>query len=259
MTDATRLGKYLVGGGIVLALGAVVVASFVDLGAGPTTTRAYIEDLHRSLLLVAVPIAILVEAVLLYAVWRFANTDDPTPTPENRKLELTWTLATGLVLVFVGVASYQVMAQPDVTAAAGGPDAVEDALQVEVTGEQWFWSAEYPAENVSIGPADRIVLPANRPIRIGITSADVIHSFHAPRLGLKQDAIPGQRNVLVTRVTEPGEYRLYCAEYCGGGHAKMQATIEVVPRERFDDRLAAVANDSSFEGAEANASATAPA
>ena len=256
MTDATRLGKYLVVGGIVLALGTVVVAAFVDLGAGPTTTRAYIEDLHRSLLLVAVPIAILVEAVLVYAIWRFSNTDDPTPTPENRKLELTWTLATALVLVFVGVASDQVMAQPDVTAAAGGPDAGADALQVEVTGEQWFWTVEYPTEDVSIGPAERIVLPADRQIRIGVGSADVIHSFHAPRLGLKQDAIPGQRNVLVTRITEPGEYRLYCAEYCGGGHAKMQATIEVVPPERFDDRLATVANDSSFEGGESSPTTT---
>lgn len=257
MTDATRLGKYLVIGGIVLALGTVAAAALLDLGAGPTTTRALIEDLHRSLLLVAVPIAVLVEAVLLYAVWRFANTGDPTPTPENRKLELAWTIATALVLVFVGVASYQVLAQPDVTEAAAGPDAPADALQVEVTGHQWYWSVDYPSQNVSIETPDRIVLPADRTIRIGVTSADVIHSFHAPRLGLKQDAIPGQRNVLVTRITEPGEYRLYCAEYCGQGHAKMQATIEVVPPGEFHGRLAELANASSFEGGEANASASA--
>ena len=257
MTDATHLGKYLVGGGIVLALGTVLVAAFVDLGAGPTTTRASIEDLHRSLLLVAVPIAILVEAVLLYAIWRFANNDDPTPTPENRKLELTWTLATALVLVFVGVASYQVLAQPDVTAVAGGADAPEDALEVEVTGHQWFWSVAYPEQDVSLETPDRIVLPADRPIRIGVTSADVIHSFHAPRLGLKQDAIPGQRNVLVTRITETGEYRLYCAEYCGRGHSKMQATIEVVPPGEFEGRLAEQANASSFEGGEANGTGSA--
>lgn len=248
MTDATRLGKYLVVTGIVLALGTVAVAAVVDLGTGPTTTRAYIEDLHRSLLLVAVPIAVLVEAVLLYAIWRFANNDDPTPTPENRKLELAWTLATALVLVFVGVASYQVLAQPDVTAAAAGPDAPEDALQVEMTAHQWYWSVEYPEQNASMGPADPIVLPADTTIRIGITSADVIHSFHAPRLGLKQDAIPGQRNVLVTRITEPGEYRLYCAEYCGQGHAYMQATIEVVPPEEFPRRVAEVTNQSATGG-----------
>lgn len=256
MTDATRLGRSLVIGGIALAIGTVLVAAVVDFGAGPTTTRALVEDLHRSLLFVAVPIAVLVEVVLLYAVWRFANTGDPTPTPENRKLELAWTLATALVLVFVGVASYQVLAQPDVTEAAAGPDAPADALQVEVTGHQWYWSVDYPEQGVSIGPADTMVLPADRTIRIGVESADVIHSFHAPRLGLKQDAVPGQRNVLVTRITEPGEYRLYCAEYCGRGHAKMQATIEVVPSGAFEGRLAERANESSFEGGEANGSAS---
>lgn len=253
MSGSTRLGRYLVAGGIGLALSAVLVAAVVDLGAGPTTTRALIEDLHRSLLLVAVPIAVLVEAVILYTVWRFSNNDDPKPTPENRKLELAWTVATALVLVFVGVASYHVLAQPDVTAAAG-PDAPADAVEVEVTAHQWYWTAEYPEEGVTLEAADRIVLPADRPIRISIESADVIHSFHAPGLGLKQDAIPGQRNVLTTRITEPGEYRLYCAEYCGQGHSKMRATIEVVPPDEFPGRLDERASESSFDGSGSNES-----
>lgn len=247
MSRTTRIGKYLVAGGIGLALVAVAVAAVIDLGSGPTTTRALVEGLHRRLLLVAVPIAILVEAVILYTVWRFTGNEDPQPTPENRKLELAWTVATALVLVFVGVASYQVMAQPDVTATPGS-DIEGDALEVEMTAHQWFWRAEYPEQGVTMEVADRIVLPADRPIRIEVESADVIHSFHAPELGLKQDAIPGQRNVLATEITEPGEYRLYCAEYCGRGHSKMRATIEVVPPEEFPGRLDERANESSSEG-----------
>ena len=249
MSRSSRLGKYLVAGGIGLALTAVVVAAVVELGTGPTPAAVQIRGLHRSLLLVAVPIAILVEAVLLYAVWRFSNNDDPEPTPENRKLELAWTLATALVLVFVGVTSYQVLAMPDVTATADpGAEASADALEIRMTAHQWYWSADYPGQNVTLAQADPLVLPANRTVRIEIRSADVIHSFHAPRLGLKQDAIPGHRRLIVTRVTRPGEYRLYCAEYCGRGHAYMQSTIEVVPEEEFSTRLAERENASSPGG-----------
>ena len=232
-------GRLFVTVGIAVALLSIPVAIALELGTGPTRAAAAISDLHRSLLLVAVPIAVLVEGAIVYAVWRFRNNDDPKSTPEDRRLELTWTVATGLVLVFVGVASYQVLAMPDVTATADpDADATADALELEVTAQQWYWSVEYEGEDVFLDRADRIVLPTNRTVRITLRSTDVIHSFHAPSLGLKQDVIPGHRRLVVTRVTRPGEYRLYCAEYCGRGHSSMQATIEVVSPEEYRDWLA---------------------
>lgn len=228
-------GRLFVAGGIALALGAVVVALVVDLGTGPTPTAVQISGLHRDLLLVAVPIAVAVEAALVYAVWRFRDNEDPTPTPENRTLELTWTAATALVLIFVGVAAYHVLAQPAVTADPGTDPG--EAIQVDMTAHQWYWSVTYPREGVTIQEADRVVLPANRTVRITVRSADVIHSLHVPALGLKQDAIPGQLNVVETRVTRPGEYHLYCAEYCGRGHAYMEATVAVVPPEEYQEWL----------------------
>lgn len=234
-------GRLFVVAGIGVALLAVLVAVVVDLGSGPTPAATRITGLHRDLLLVAVPIAVLVEAALLFAVWRFRG-DDPTPTPENRRLELAWTAATALVLVFVGVASYHVLAQPAVTDAADG--SADDALTVEMTAHQWYWSVEYPRENVTIRQADRIVLPTNRSVRITVRSGDVIHSFHAPALGLKADAVPGRTNVLSTRITRTGEYRLYCAEYCGAGHSRMLATIDAVPDPDYRAWLAAARNRS---------------
>lgn len=245
MSRATDVGRYVVIGGLVVTGLAIVVAVVVvGLGEGPTTTARLTTGLNQQLLVVAVPIAILVEGALIYAVWRFRNNDDPKPTPENRKLELAWTVATGLVLVFVGVSSYHVLAQPAVTATAD-PGSATNTVRIDVTGHQWYWGVEYPGENVSIERADRIVLPVDRPIRIELTSGDVIHSFHAPRLGLKQDAIPGETNVLTTKITRTGEYRLYCAEYCGQGHAYMQSTIEVVSAAEYRDWLAQQNNASS--------------
>lgn len=242
MRGPDRVGRLIVLGGLATTATAILLAvTLVEFDADPTTTAGQIGGLHRQLLLVAVPVAVLVEGVLAYTVWRFRNNEDRTPTPDNRRLELGWTVATGLVLVFVGIASYQVMASPAVTAPAG--ESVEaDAVEVHVTGHQWYWSVTYPTENVSVGRADRIVLPVNRTIRVRITTADVIHSFFAPELALKQDAIPGRANVIRTRITETGAYRVYCAEYCGQGHARMQATIVVVSDAEYRSWLASQRN-----------------
>lgn len=236
---STSVGRLIVLAALGTTAAAVVAAvTLVGYGDGPTTTAGLIGGLHRRLLVVAVPVAVLVEGVIVYAVWRFRDNDDREATPENQALELGWTVATGLVILFVGVASYQVLAHPDVTAAAGPTDADADPVELDVTAHQWYWTVTYPDEGVSLGRANRIVLPTDRPIRIRIGSDDVIHSFFVPRLGLKQDAIPGQTNVLRTQITEPGEYRLYCAEYCGEGHSRMRGTVEAVPGPAYRSWLA---------------------
>lgn len=227
-----RAGLQLTLVAVATSLTAGVVAAHPGGGSAPASDR--IADLHRLLLLIAVPIAVLVEGLIIYAVVRFRGNENPTPTTENRRLEITWTFATALVLVVVGVASYQVLAVPGVTAdpADSSPHAT-DAVEVHITGSQWSWSVAYPDANVSIRDADIIYLPTDRPLILTVTSTDVIHSLHVPALGLKQDAVPGQANVVRSRLSATGEYRLYCAEYCGAGHARMNATIKVVPPDEF--------------------------
>lgn len=234
-------GRVVVAAGVTItALAVLAAVTLVRFEAGPTSTARHIRGLHRQLLVVAVPLAAFVEAVLLHAVWRFRDTDDPRPTVERPRLELGWTVATGLVLLFVGVVSFQVLAHPAVSGhhAAATPGADGDAVDVTVTGQQWYWSVAYPGANVSIARADRIVLPANRTIRVAVETDDVIHSLHVPALALKQDAIPGRTTVVRTRVTERGSYHLYCAEYCGAGHAQMEVTVVVVSPDAYRDWLA---------------------
>jgi len=81
------------------------------------------------------------------------------------------------------------------------------------------------------------VLPADRPVVLHITSSDWIHAFHAPGLGLKSDAIPGNHNIIRTEITEPGTYQLYCAEYCGTGHSDMLGEVEVVSGDEYESWL----------------------
>ncbi|GAA0680899.1 cytochrome c oxidase subunit II [Natronoarchaeum mannanilyticum] len=240
---------------------AVVVLSIVaavPVAAAPQSiTEELIRGLNRRLLYIAVPIALLVEFILLYTVWRFRDNDDPEPTRTNRDLEITWTVATALVLLFVGSASFAVLTSPYVAAvpdlsgqdpgerAPEPADAPPDAVVVEIVAEQWNYSYEYA--NGSVTTDEELVVPENRTLYLYVTAEDVLHSVHVPELGLKQDAFPNQYNLIRTRIGETGEYRLYCAEFCGAGHAGMRSTLRVVGQEEYREWLDERQNETSAD------------
>lgn len=240
---------------VAVAALAVAVDPVAAQSTADSTTEELIWDLNNQLLYIAVPITILVEAILVYTVWKFRDNESPLPTQENRRLEVTWTVATAIILLFVGVASYQVLAQPYVTAT--GPDAADaldteaEPLEVQVVGARYSWTFVYPEHDVS--STGTMVLPVDRPVRFNVTSTDWIHSMHVPGLGLKQDAFPGQSNYLLTKATDRGQYQLYCAEYCGVGHSDMLATVDVRSPEAFRDWL----DESGPAGNETNGAGTA--
>lgn len=247
---------------VVAALVALfLLATVPGVVAAGSVTEGLISRLNRQLLYMAVPIAVLVEVILAYTVWRFHDNEDPEPTRENRQLEITWTIATALVLLFVGTASFHVLAHPMVASTPGTThgdyqpgDTPEDAVEVHVTAEQWAYTFEYPRANATTDEA--LVLPANRTVYLYVTAEDVIHSVHVPELGLKQDAFPGEYQLIRTELTETGEYRLYCAELCGVGHAEMLSTVRVVEEEEYDSWLdEQAANGGSGSSAGENASA----
>ena len=231
MTKARRIGAVLAGF-------AALVAVAEPATAQTTVNEELIFGLNDKLMYVAVPITVLVEGILIYTVWKYRKSDEPKPTRENRRLEITWTIATAVILLFVGVASYQVMGNVFVTAeqpAAEGAVQGEEPLEVQVYGQRYNWEFVYPEQNVS--STDTLVLPNDRTVRLNITSRDWLHAFHVPGMGLKADAFPGQSNMIVTRTRETGSYQLYCAEYCGSGHSQMLGEVEVRSQAAFQEWL----------------------
>lgn len=110
-------------------------------------------------------------------------------------------------------------------------------LTIAVTGERWFWSVRYldpqdPAR--SFATANQIVIPTGQPIRLLLSSSDVIHSFWVPKLGGKMDMIPGKTNIHWIEADQPGLYRGQCAEYCGLQHAKMAFDVLAMPPAKFE-------------------------
>jgi len=239
-----------------LAVGAVV---FTTPAAAQSVNRAAIDELNEQLMYVALPLTLFVELTLVYAIYRFRNNENPRPTVDDPALEITWTAATGAILVFVGVSGFFVLANPYITpAAAAGTDdggQMAEDMEIEVLAYQWGWEFSYPDSEVTT--RDRLVLPKDTDVRFSLRSTDVIHSIYIPQLGVKQDVFPSQTTVARTNATEAGSYRLYCAELCGSGHTRMHATVVVMNQTDYDDWLAGQQGDATDSPAAVNATAAA--
>jgi cytochrome c oxidase subunit II len=183
-------------------------------------------------------IFLLVEVLLVVFVVRYRRRDRPRDADGaqihgSNRLELAWTI--GPVVVLFAIAAFVFAKLPgiqDVPAATGG----EQNLVVEVTGTQFTWEYRYPNGVVAI---DRLRAPEGRTVELKVTAPDwdVVHSWWIPALGGKIDAIPGRVNTTWFQAKRAGVFPGQCAELCGIYHARMLATVEVLPAAEFDTWL----------------------
>lgn len=228
---------------VVVTMGVIAWISVLPIVAATeysSTADELIGTLSNELIILAVVVALIFEIVLLYGIVRYRNSGEAQAPEYNPRFYVSYVLAVGLILFFVGFASFQTLVALDQQGSNSPP---EDTVQVDVTAEQFAWTFEYPDEDVST--TGTLVIPENETIYLRITSRDVIHSFHVPELGLKQDANPGNWNTLTFTPTNTGEYRLFCAEFCGQGHSVMLGDIRVVDSSEFDDWLEEQRDDST--------------
>jgi cytochrome c oxidase subunit II len=107
----------------------------------------------------------------------------------------------------------------------------KDTMDVYVMAKKWMWKFAYPDGPNAVGT---LHVPANRPVRLLLTSRDVIHSFFVPDFRIKMDALPGRYTETWFEATKPGRYQVLCAEYCGTWHSQMWGEIVVMPPAEFD-------------------------
>ncbi len=105
------------------------------------------------------------------------------------------------------------------------------AMEVYVTGKQWMWKFAYADGPTSAGT---LYVPLGRPVRLMLTSRDVIHSLFVPAFRLKQDAVPGRYTSIWFTATRLGRYDILCAEFCGAGHSRMWGEVVVLPEAEFE-------------------------
>jgi len=162
-----------------------------------------------------------------------------SPITHSGKLEFWWSFIPTLILIalFVwGETLYMKMVTPP-----------SDAINIRVTGQKWFWTIEYPDVPGAI-LTDELIVPKDVPVRLTLTSNDVIHSFFVPVFRQKKDAVPGRYSNLWFQATQVGTFPLFCTEYCGDQHSTMIGKVHVVERAEFDARLAEAAKLEPGEG-----------
>lgn len=141
-------------------------------------------------------------------------------------LEIAWTVAAvalALVPFIWGANLYLAEARPP-----------NDALDVYIVARQWMWKAQHSAGQTEI---DELHVPVGRPVKLTMTSQDVIHSFFVPDFRIKQDVLPNRYTTMWFEATQPGTYRLFCAEYCGLDHSRMRGQIVAMPPAAFAEWL----------------------
>ena len=218
---------------VLLAITSLSILALAGCAGAPTMVApasenaAMVSNLFMILFVIAVIVFVIVEFLLFYSVIRFrrqANDGMPNQIHGNTKFEIAWTAAPAIVLAVIFVLTWQTL-----SALAATPT---DAMQIKVTGHQWWWEVEYPA--LGILTANEIHLPVGKAAAFTLEAKDVIHSFWVPELGGKTDLIPGHTNHTWLRPTQIGSYHGQCAEFCGTSHANMRFSVVVQSQADFD-------------------------
>jgi cytochrome c oxidase subunit II len=200
------------------------------------------------------------QLALGYAIWRFGRrgSERAVYTHGSNKLEATWTIITAGVFIAIAILGQQVWARLHLYAAA------DDAVRIEVVGQQFQWNFHYPGPDnafgrtsaefiddsslnyVGLDPGDpagkddmqltTLVIPAGRQVELTLRSKDVIHSLFIPHMRFKQDTVPGMaiKVHLTAREGTENRYEIPCAELCGQLHYNMKSPLLVVSREEYE-------------------------
>ncbi|WP_407692128.1 cytochrome c oxidase subunit II [Qipengyuania aquimaris] len=235
----------------------------LDIQPQFSETGEFAYGLHIGLIWVMVAISLFVLVLMLYTIFRFRRSANPTPskTSHNTLIEVIWTVVPALILLAIAI--------PSITLIAKQYEPIpKDAITIKATGYQWYWGYTYPdngefeiisnmlddaeaearGEPHQLAVDNRMVVPVGVPIRMQITAADVIHSFAVPSLWFKLDAVPGRLNEKILMVEKPGVYYGQCSELCGARHAYMPIAVEALPLEQYNQWV--LAQGGTIAGAE---------
>ena len=223
---------------VAIAAPPAVGAGSQDMTRSVGPQAAQIVDLWNLTLGICTLVFAAVLVTFLWALWRAPRGSAETPAdvsglqqvePGPRRgvvAGIALSAALLLVLLVASVTTDRALAQLG----------LHDALHIELTGRQWWWSVRYDDADPSkiFETANELHIPVGRPVIVTLKSDDVIHSLWVPNLGGKKDLIPGRSATLTLRADRPGVYRGQCAEFCGHQHAWMALLVVAEPPAQYD-------------------------
>jgi cytochrome c oxidase subunit II len=238
----------------------VVTASC--LPAAASAEARDVAALYTGFVAIALVVGAIVYGGTTWSVLRYRRRrDEPVATlpPQTRgslSLESVWTAIPIVTVLGLFGATLVVLNRVDATSA-------RPAAVIQVQGFRWGWTFRYPDVGITVSgigtPGPEIVVPVGEPIRLTVTSADVVHSFYVPQFLFKRDAVPGRPSTFEFTVDDAGTYRGQCAEFCGIYHSRMPFAVRAVSRADYDAWVASQPKSSptgSAKPATPNASAS---
>jgi cytochrome c oxidase subunit 2 len=183
------------------------------------------DELFWFVCLVTGVVAILIAGFIVVFAVRYrrgSRADRSNAPPGYLPLEITW-----IAVPFAIFIAFFAWAGGDYANLYRPP---ADAMPVFVVAKQWMWKVQHENGRREI---DELHVPVGRPVRLVMTSEDAVHSLFVPAFRIKQDVVPGRYTSVWFTATRAGEYRLFCAEYCGSWHARMLARVVAMAPERF--------------------------
>nr|YP_010534066.1 cytochrome c oxidase subunit II [Amblyomma latum]UXX50161.1 cytochrome c oxidase subunit 2 [Amblyomma latum] len=211
--------------------------SFPDMNSPIMEQMAFFHD-HSMTIIISITI------ITMYMITNITmNLFSSRSLTESQEIEMIWTLIPAITLIFIAMPSLHLLYLTD--------EILHSQTSIKIIGHQWFWSYEYsdfkkefdsfmiPEEEMTkssfrlIETDNNLVIPINTMIKFLITSADVIHSWTIPSLGMKMDAIPGRLNQTSANTKRPGMFFGQCSEICGTNHSFMPISMEVMNMTNF--------------------------
>jgi cytochrome c oxidase subunit II len=249
MLSRRSIGWTIAGALVATAIGILLSYAIHWFPVQASTQAKETDTLYHVLVIASVPIFVLVVTVILFSVWHFRmrpgqELEDGPPIHGNTRLEVIWTAIPAMILL--GLVSYSFVVLHNNEKKPAGQEMV-----VEVTGQQFAWTYEYPSSVTGGAPlkTTQLYVPKDESVYFKIHSVDVIHAFWIPAFRLQIDAVPGITTTYRATPDRLGSYPVVCNLLCGVGHSLMRSTIHVVAPERFQTWLKSQASAAPASGA----------
>jgi cytochrome c oxidase subunit 2 len=184
-----------------------------------------VDNVFLYILIICICLLVLITFLMVYFVIRYRRERHPKPADIEGStwLEITWTVIPTIIVLtmfYYGLTGFSFLKK-----------APEEAMKVKVIARQWSWLFQY--ENGIQNSELRV--PVGKPVKLLLTSVDVIHGFYVPAFRIKQDVVPGMTNTLWFQATQVGTYDVMCSQYCGLEHAHMLSKVIVLPEKEFEE------------------------
>lgn len=170
--------------------------------------------------------AIVVGATFFFVV-KYRRRGEATTTSgvdHNLTLEIIWTAIPTILVMIIFVWGFKGFVRLYVVPA--------HAMQVNVTAQKWFWTFDYPE---GVNAVNELIVPVDKPVKLLMSSKDVIHSFFVPNFRIKQDIVPNRYQIIWFEATQTGTFNLFCTQYCGKGHSEMVGKVIVKTQKEYQD------------------------